>query len=443
MSMLYARCVHTSNDVSAADLCGKGVATGKFVCMSCEMPVTLVRPGWSVAHFRHSPGSSCLVGVRGGTNRMDVARARVDNRMSEFHTTWQSLFLRECLERRHGGEGCPVHVADIELGEGTDTLVIEIQHSHIVPSDLISRERTYPRVKWVFDCSNINFKLVGTKIAGIITTELVMCHASPSLHGGIKELIIAHQLGILPREPEMYLDSGDDTLYLVENPGGCMLNQQRLQVKQVARNGFLRALGYKYGANIGSWPRPIPQRLSIPLLDWDLVNVRAPIKETFIGGLISIPTFTPFVQFKIFLRRLIDRSFLTTIRFGKHKNVPLYAIPSSYRHFLMNKNISSVVKDDTRSFLEDAGDGLTLVREVFKVSENKRDFVLLADINQWGKENGMSKTKLQDRLPRMGAIKNDQCCIDGLVQKDIKHKASVILSMIHGTSAIISGVSGS
>eukprot|EP00798_Chlamydomonas_sp_ICE-L_P009255 gene9255-16404_t len=347
MSMLYARCVHTSNDVSAADLCGKGVATGKFVCMSCEMPVTLVRPGWSVAHFRHSPGSSCLVGVRGGTNRMDVARARVDNCMSEFHTTWQSLFLRECLERRHGGEGCPVHVADIELGEGTDMLVIEIQHSHIVPSDLISRERTYPRVKWVFDCSNINFKVVGTKIAGIITTKLVMCHASPSLHGGIKELIIAHQLGILPREPEMYLDSGDNTLYLVENPGGCMLNQQRLQVKQVARNGFLRALGYKYGANIGSWPRPIPQRLSIPLLDWDLVN-------------------------------------------------------------------SSVVKDDTRSFLEDAGDGLKLVREVFKVSENKRDFVLLADINQWGKENGMSKTKLQDRLPRMGAIKNDQCCIDGV-----------------------------
>eukprot|EP00798_Chlamydomonas_sp_ICE-L_P020471 gene20471-27259_t len=77
-------------------------------------------------------------------------------------------------------------------------------------------------------------------------------------------------------------------------------------------------------------------------------------------------------------------------------------------------NISSVVKNDTRSFLEDAGDDLTLVREVFKVSEDKRDFVLLADINQWGKLNGMSKTKLQDRLARMGAVKNDQCCIDGV-----------------------------
>eukprot|EP00798_Chlamydomonas_sp_ICE-L_P022146 gene22146-29208_t len=90
----------------------------------------------------------------------------------------------------------------------------------------------------------------------------------------------------------------------------------------------------------------------------------------------------------------------------------IWMVVDAYKPYLVVQ--SSVVKDDTRSFLEDAGDDLTLLREVFKVSEDKRNFVLVADINQWGKLHGMSKTKLQDRLARMGAVKNDQCCIDGV-----------------------------
>jgi hypothetical protein len=75
---------------------------------------------------------------------------------------------------------------------------------------------------------------------------------------------------------------------------------------------------------------------------------------------------------------------------------------------------SSVVKGDTESFLEDAGDDLTLVRGVFKVTRYVRDFVLLADVNRWGKLNGMSKTKLHDRLARMGGVKDSDCCVDGV-----------------------------
>ncbi len=75
---------------------------------------------------------------------------------------------------------------------------------------------------------------------------------------------------------------------------------------------------------------------------------------------------------------------------------------------------SSVVKGDTESFLEDAGDDLTLVRGVFKVTRDVRDFVLLADVNRWGKLNGMSKTKLHDRLARMGGVKDSDCCVDGV-----------------------------
>ena len=70
-----------------------------------------------------------------------------------------------------------------------------------------------------------------------------------------------------------------------------------------------------------------------------------------------------------------------------------------------------MVKEDTGSFLEDAGDDLTLVRGVFKVTRDLRDFVLLADVNQWGKLHGMSKAKLQDRLARRGARKDRNCCI--------------------------------
>jgi hypothetical protein len=75
---------------------------------------------------------------------------------------------------------------------------------------------------------------------------------------------------------------------------------------------------------------------------------------------------------------------------------------------------SSVVKQDTIGFLEDSGDDLTLVQATFKISSSTRDFVKLADINQWAKTHNMSKMKLHDRLTRMGAFKNADCMIDGV-----------------------------
>ena len=73
------------------------------------------------------------------------------------------------------------------------------------------------------------------------------------------------------------------------------------------------------------------------------------------------------------------------------------------------------VKEDTGGFLEDAGDDLTVVRQVFKVTRDVKDFVLIADINSFAKGHGMSKSKIHDRLLRMGALKDHNCCIDGKV----------------------------
>ena len=61
---------------------------------------------------------------------------------------------------------------------------------------------------------------------------------------------------------------------------------------------------------------------------------------------------------------------------------------------------SDVVKEDTGAFLEDAGDDLSMVRG------DARDVVPLSDVNQWAKDNGLSKAKLQDRLLKMGAFRD-------------------------------------
>jgi len=64
--------------------------------------------------------------------------------------------------------------------------------------------------------------------------------------------------------------------------------------------------------------------------------------------------------------------------------------------------------------LEDAGDDLTVVRRVFQVTKDIRDFVLTSEINSFAKEHGMSKSKIQDRLLRMGALKHSDFHIDGV-----------------------------
>jgi hypothetical protein len=93
-------------------------------------------------------------------------------------------------------------------------------------------------------------------------------------------------------------------------------------------------------------------------------------------------------------------------------NAFIWLVADAYKKQPVSKG--AVVKNDTATFLEDAGDDLTVVRQVFQVTKDVRDFVLTSAINTFAKENGMSKSKIQDRLLRMGALKDNNCCINGI-----------------------------
>ena len=353
MSMLYARCKHSWLDMCASTLCSEGVITGEFVCLSCEKPVTLVRPTYAVPHFRHTPGNSCVVSARESAERSEVAKARVKNRMSVFHSTWQSRFPKECLEIRHTnvvGEGVPVgiaghtvrHVADVSLG---GRLVIEIQHSQITPRDILSREHVYPSVCWIFDCTDVKFKLDDTKIKSRVTTEMVLSHSSPPLHSGVKALIIACQEGMLKgvaggshggRKPTIYIDTGHTEIYLVVDPANVELNRQRLRVGRVNRARFLQDLAAEFSVEVAAlWPHNTPPSPTGPVLDWDVVGVKVPYGVLVKHGSVTYKIFNPFAQWKIYARRMIDRYVTGTLWFGRHRNVPFCALPSSYRTFLL------------------------------------------------------------------------------------------------------------
>lgn len=233
--------------------------------------------------------------------------------------------------------------------------VIEIQHSPIALRDLVSRTQTYPNVKWIFDCSNVKFKLEETVLQECVTTEMVLSYASPPLHNGIKDLIIAHKCGMLKKEGQpsgkhqltMYIDVGDNMLYAVVDYNDCQLNQQRLHVEPMNRNDFLKSMSTYYKTCVKEWPRnialPHPYRAPKPIsrLDWDIVGVTEPLPFKIGRNNLNFPTFEPLSQFKVYLRRIIEQFFVTPMRSGKYKNVPLFAVPAPYRKYLLDNKFGN------------------------------------------------------------------------------------------------------
>ena len=386
MSMLYARCKHSRLDVSASALCGEGVITGDFECLSCGKPVTLVRSTYAVQHFRHASGESCIVSARESAEQMDVAKARVENRMSVFHTTWQSRFPEECREYRrpkvtvHDDDTITKiwHVADVKLSGGPfEDVFIEIQHSQIAQSDIVSRELTYTYDRsllcWIFDCTDIKFKLEDTKINSRISTDMILSPTSPPLHSGIKALILAHQERTVRGAPCIYIDTGHTEIYAVVDPFCCKLNRQRLSVARVNRARFLQGLAKEFPVEVAPWPHDTPPSPTGPVLDWDAVGVKVPrgveVKHTGV----NIKMFTPFAQWKIYARRMIERYIVGTAPFGKYKN--------------LNCGVQTTLKQ------------LALIEQVLSMPDNKppdEAFHLLRDMPRWSALSYSTPYKIVD-----------------------------------------------
>ena len=71
------------------------------------------------------------------------------------------------------------------------------------------------------------------------------------------------------------------------------------------------------------------------------------------------------------------------------------------------------LRNDTRGYLGDIGDDMILTTRSFKVTGNRKDYVLLSKIKEFAREHEISPQIVKDRLARMGAREDANCFIDG------------------------------
>lgn len=76
--------------------------------------------------------------------------------------------------------------------------------------------------------------------------------------------------------------------------------------------------------------------------------------------------------------------------------------------------IAEVVMRDTQRLRMEEGDELSVIKEHFKVTKNIKDFVTVATVNAFAKENKLNKRSLHSRLEKMGAVKEKDVCVDGV-----------------------------
>lgn len=69
---------------------------------------------------------------------------------------------------------------------------------------------------------------------------------------------------------------------------------------------------------------------------------------------------------------------------------------------------------DTDDYREEAGDDLMLVSKHFRVTGNKLDFTTIKSISSFARGANLSTARVKDRLKRMGAVPDDNCCVGGI-----------------------------
>ena len=242
--------------------------SGDYKCPGCRNPMTYVRESVTgrTAHFRHLNLVCYLENERA---------SGYENKMSEFHFQWQSIFPSECLELPIGN-----HRADIlvKLSDRVDmwkklserlfrnflpeNLVIEIQHSPISVEDLQSRQDTYVNrdesreLLWIFDLQACRYEVRHVKTYATEKYYLKILDNSSFVR-------LFQLVGLY--KPLILLDMGCDDLYLVTDNSsqetGCM------EILPVKRQDFLRFLGYKTFLNL-EWNYPILPMIEIDEFDY-------------------------------------------------------------------------------------------------------------------------------------------------------------------------------
>jgi hypothetical protein len=69
---------------------------------------------------------------------------------------------------------------------------------------------------------------------------------------------------------------------------------------------------------------------------------------------------------------------------------------------------------DTGSYREDIADDLVVMTRCFKITKNRDDFVTFKDLKAFLAGKNVTTTVAKDRLKKMGAWPDDNCCVKGI-----------------------------
>jgi hypothetical protein len=72
------------------------------------------------------------------------------------------------------------------------------------------------------------------------------------------------------------------------------------------------------------------------------------------------------------------------------------------------------VREDTLGFRMDVGDDLIVMLKKFKVTQRREDYLLISDLKTFAKANNLSLTVVKERLRKMGAWEDANCCVGGV-----------------------------
>ena len=73
----------------------------------------------------------------------------------------------------------------------------------------------------------------------------------------------------------------------------------------------------------------------------------------------------------------------------------------------------SIIQKDTMTYREDIGDDTLAMKKCFKVTESREDYVLIKEIKRLAGLSNVSLTVFKERLIKMGAVFDRNCCCHG------------------------------
>jgi len=278
---------HNNEIISAKDL-EKGVAkSGNYTCIYCKNKMTYVdsyikqdkiKVG---CYFRHN-AETCL-------NKDTPAQREQyrENKMSDFHKTWQNLFPVKNREIRTKIGPNKYLIADIVidntksfnlknenndvLDEPCKKLTIEIQHSPIDKKNLKKRDTNYrgkdKNLLWIFD------------IKGYTTIEKIVLFTGSFYRIKLSGKHYFPEMFSWDNKVNIMLDNGSEWIYHVV--GSPKLDVEYVEAMRISRIDLLKQFAMVLGpSELGSWEGEIC-KIDCPIYDYDETETSEQVRYVF------------------------------------------------------------------------------------------------------------------------------------------------------------------